>query len=194
MAEEHLYYVDQLVEQAAFPIKGTLKTQFDDCTFRNCDFTTVDFTGVDFVNCSFAHCNLSMAKFNQVGFDQVRFADCKMIGADFSYAKDFLFSVSFSDCILDYVAFIQKKNRKALFSNCSLKSADFSEADLTSSTFERSDLTDAVFMHSTLNEVDFTSAYNFIIDPEKNSLKKARFSPYGLVGLLTNYEVIVEEH
>jgi hypothetical protein len=43
-----------------------------------------------------------------------------------------------------------------------------------------------------LNGVDFTTATNFSIDPEINRLKKARFSLYGLPGLVEKYEVVIE--
>ena len=89
---------------------------------------------------------------------------------------------------------MKKKNRKAKFINCSLKGTDFSEADLTSVIFEKCDLSTAVFMRSTLSGANFVSSYNFTIDPEKNLLRKAKFSVDGLAGLLENYGIIVEEN
>jgi fluoroquinolone resistance protein len=191
--EESLYYKDQVFEKIALPRRGSIDTQFENCTFQNCDFTEADFFGCDFLKCTFKQCNLSMVKFGHIGFDKVQFDECKMIGADFSHTKDFLFSIDFSNCILDYAAFMKKKNRKAKFVNCSLKGADFSEADLTLSIFEKCDLGTAVFMRSILNSVNFASSYNFNIDPEKNILRKAKFSLDGLPGLLANYGIIVEE-
>lgn len=191
--EESLYYKDQVFEKIALPQTGSIDTQFENCTFQNCDFTEADFFGCDFLKCTFKQCNLSMVKFGHIGFDKVQFDECKMIGADFSHTKDFLFSVDFSNCILDYAAFMKKKNRKAKFVNCSLKGADFSEADLTSSIFEKCDLGTTVFMRSILNSVNFASSCNFNIDPEKNILRKAKFSLDGLPGLLANYGIIVEE-
>jgi fluoroquinolone resistance protein len=192
--EESIYYADQLFEQGAFPQTGHLETQFNGCTFKNFDLTEVDFTGCDFVKSTFDTCNLSMVKFGHVGFDQVQFNNCKLIGVDFSNTKDFLFNVNFANSILDYAAFMKKKNRKGYFNNCSLKGTDFSEADLTSAIFERCDLNAAVFMRSTLTSANFVTAYNFTIDPEKNLLRKAKFSTDGLAGLLTNYGIVVEDN
>ncbi|MES2417134.1 MAG: pentapeptide repeat-containing protein [Bacteroidota bacterium] len=191
--EENLYYANQRFEKVSFPAKGSIETQFEKCTFKNCDFTTTDFIGCDFANTTFEDCNLSMVKFGHIGLDAVHFIGCKMVGADFSAAKDFLFEVAFTNCILDYAAFMKKKNRKCPFINCSLKGADFSEADLTESTFDNCDLTAAVFMRSILNSANFASAYNFTIDPERNSLRKAKFSTAGLAGLLTTYGIVVSE-
>lgn len=192
--QENLYYINQVFDKTSIPPTGTIDTQFESCTFKNCDLTQADFFGCDFIKCTFEHCNLSMVKFGHSGFDKVHFDGCKMIGVDFSHTKDFLFSIDFSNCILDYAAFMKKKNRKAKFSNCSLKGTDFSEADLTSAIFEKCDLNTAVFMRSTLSSANFVSSYNFTIDPEKNLLRKAKFSLDGLPGLLENYGIIVEEN
>jgi fluoroquinolone resistance protein len=192
--EESIYYNKQLFEQVALPQKGSIETQFETCTFKNCDLTAVDFSGCDFIKCIFDGCNLSMVKFGHIGFDQVQFNNCKMVGVDFSNTKDFLFSVNFTNSILDYSAFMKKKNRKSHFNNCSLKGTDFSEADLTSAIFEHCDLSAAVFMRSNLTDANFVTAFNFTIDPEKNLLRKAKFSTDGLAGLLTNYGIVVDDN
>ncbi|WP_316771278.1 pentapeptide repeat-containing protein [Pedobacter frigiditerrae] len=190
--EESIYHINQTFEKISILPKGLRETQFDECTFKNCDLTEADFYGCDFIKCTFDNCNLSMVKFGAIGFDGVEFFNCKMVGVDFSNTKDFLFGVDFSDCILDYAAFMKKKNKKGKFKNCSLKGTDFSEADLTDAKFERCDLSVAVFMRTILSGANFTSSYNFTIDPEKNQLRKAKFSPDGLIGLLANYGIIVE--
>ena len=190
--QESLYYQNQTF--TAFPPTGVVETQFDDCTFENCDLTSANFFGCDFINCTFNNCNLSMVKFGHNGFDKVEFMNCKLVGVDFTHTKDFLFTINFTNCILDYAAFMKKKNRKACFDKCSLKGADFSESDLTSTVFDQCDLSAAVFMRSVLNGANFVSSFNFTIDPEKNLLKKAKFSAQGLVGLLANYGIVVDEN
>jgi uncharacterized protein YjbI with pentapeptide repeats len=192
--QESILYANQIFDKVELPLKGTLETHFEDCTFLNCDFTETDFSTCDFAKCTFDSCNFSMVKFPVIGLDEIQFHQCKMIGVDFSYTKDFLFAVSFSNCVLDYAAFMKKKNRKSCFNNCSLKGADFSEADFTSAVFERCDFTAAVFMRTILVGANFVSAYNFTIDPEKNQLRKALFSPEGLVGLLQNYGIVVQDN
>jgi hypothetical protein len=49
-----------------------------------------------------------------------------------------------------------------------------------------------VFYRTVLKEVNFTSAFNFTIDPVQNNIKKAIFSQAGLAGLLDKYEIVVE--
>ena len=186
---EEIYYTQQIFQQ--FPVTGTRETVFNECTFKGIDFTEISFFGCDFIQCEFQQCNFSMVKFGYIGFDDTYFKNCKLIGADFTATKDFLFNVHFSDCILDYVAFMKKKSRKSKFNNCSMKGTDFSEADLTLSSFTKCDLSGAVFMRTILNQVDFLEAYNFTIDPEQNQMRKARFGTDGLSGLLHKYGIVV---
>lgn len=194
MSNTTIHYTDQVYDKLDLPQLGSRETHFDNCIFRNNDFTDADFYGCDFVNCTFDACNLSMVKFVKNGFDKVQFTNCKMVGVDFSNAKDFLFGVDFDNCILDYAAFMKKKNKKAKFVACSLKGTDFSEADLSMSVFTKCDLNTAVFMSTVLTGVNFSTAYNYTIDPERNQIRKAKFAVNGLPGLLANYGIIVEEN
>lgn len=189
--QEEIYYDAQVFEQINSLEKGYNTSTFYGCVFKKCDFTEENFKGCIFVKCEFDACNLSMVKFKDIGFDGVHFKSSKLVGADFSAAKDFLFSVHFDDCILDYATFMKKKNKGAKFLNSSLKGTDFSGADLTLSSFMNCDLSGTVFNKTVLNQVDFAEAHHFSIDPEQNSLRKARFSASGLSGLLHKYNIVV---
>jgi uncharacterized protein YjbI with pentapeptide repeats len=78
-----------------------------------------------------------------------------------------------------------------LLKKCTLNETDFSETNLTGTTFDGCDLSRAEFDRTTLDAADFRLASNYIIDPEKNSLLKARFAQDGLVGLLQRYDIRV---
>ena len=58
--------------------------------------------------------------------------------------------------------------------------------------FDNCNLRRAVFVDTKLEKADFYTSYEYIIDPEKNKLKKAVFSSDGLKGLLTKYDIIVK--
>jgi fluoroquinolone resistance protein len=79
-----------------------------------------------------------------------------------------------------------------VFKDCSMKEVDFVEADLTGASFRNCDLGRAVFSRTNLQKADFRTAFNFSIDPEKNKLKKARFSLQNVTGLLGKYGIVVE--
>ena len=78
------------------------------------------------------------------------------------------------------------------FKNCNLQEADFTEADLTNSVFDTCDLKSTIFEQTNFEKVDFTTAYNFNINPEKNRTKGAKFSKENVFGLVIGYGVIVE--
>ncbi|MGZ4060247.1 MAG: pentapeptide repeat-containing protein, partial [Bacteroidia bacterium] len=118
--------------------------------------------------------------------------DCKLIGVNFYECTDFLFCASFENCIMDYVSFAGKKMNKTIFLNCSLKEVNFSNSDLTGSSFKNCNLERSIFNRTQLKNVDFTSAFNFALDPEVNFIKKAKFSKDSLQGLLAKYDIIVE--
>jgi hypothetical protein len=51
----------------------------------------------------------------------------------------------------------------------------------------------AVFHHTTLEHVDFRTSYNYSINPENNRIKKAKFSIWGVSGLLYKYDIEIEK-
>ena len=73
-----------------------------------------------------------------------------------------------------------------------LEEVDFSETELTSAQFTDCDLRSAMFDQTNLEKVDFTTSFNYSIDPEANRIRKAKFSKEGVMGLLAKYDIIVE--
>ncbi len=113
------------------------------------------------------------------------------MGINFSVTQDFLFSVRFENCILDYSSFMDKKMPKTDFIKSTLKEVTFSRAILTGSVFDDCDLNSTIFNQTDLTSVNFATAYNFIIEPELNNIRKAVFSSQGLPGLLTTYDIMI---
>jgi uncharacterized protein YjbI with pentapeptide repeats len=136
--------------------------------------------------------NLSLVKVKGTGFKDVRFTDCKITGVDFTPCNNFLFSVKFESCVLDFSTFQQKKMKKTVFSNCSMKETHFSGNDLAESVFDNCDFTGALLQDNNLEKADFRTAQHFIIDPTSNKLKKAKFSVGGLPGLLVGFGIEVD--
>lgn len=115
-----------------------------------------------------------------------------MLGLNFGAASNFLFAVTFNNCILDFSTFFKKKMKKTKFDTCSMKEVDFEDADLAQSVFNNCDLLDASFVKTNLEKADLRTAYNYSIDPAANKIKKARFSAQGLAGLLAKYDIEIE--
>jgi uncharacterized protein YjbI with pentapeptide repeats len=85
------------------------------------------------------------------------------------------------------------KIKNTIFKNCQLLDTDFSECDLTGSIFDNCDLAGSVFNSTKLEKADLRTSFNYAIDPEKNYIKKAKFSLPEVLGLLRNYDIVVEK-
>ncbi|MEX0289412.1 MAG: pentapeptide repeat-containing protein, partial [Flavobacteriaceae bacterium] len=107
----------------------------------------------------------------------------------FEDCDDFLLSFTFNECALNLSSFYQLVLKKQHFNGCKLIEADFTEAVMTAAVFKDCDLENAIFEGTVLEHADFSSAYNYSMDPEKNSLKRAIFSKEGVAGLLNKYEL-----
>lgn len=129
---------------------------------------------------------------SNVKLQEVTFTDCKLLGVNFYQSKDFAFAVTCEKCILDYASFDSKKLNKSVFKNCKMHEVNFTKADLSKTLFFDCDLYEAIFAQTNLNGVDLTHIQNFSIDPEINSLKKAKFLSQDLVRLLYKYDLIIE--
>jgi uncharacterized protein YjbI with pentapeptide repeats len=185
------YYSDVVFEKPNIPEHLFDAAVFENCIFKNFDFSDAKFADTDFIESEFENCNFSLAKLENVGMKEVMFKQCKLTGIDFGRCKDFLFCTNFKSCILDYTSFIKKKNKKSHLIDCSAKGADFTESDFSQSLLQNCDFANAVFLNTNLNGVNISTSYNFIINPETNQLKKAKFSLEGLPGLLANYGITI---
>jgi hypothetical protein len=50
----------------------------------------------------------------------------------------------------------------------------------------------ATFESTIIEKADFRTSFNYSIDPEKNRIKKARFSLAGIAGLLDKYDIEID--
>jgi uncharacterized protein YjbI with pentapeptide repeats len=165
--------------------------EFELCTFENCNFSEADFSHTKFTECNFINCNLAMVKLTNTSLKTVDFQNCKLTGVDFSECNDFIFAVGFTGSILDFASFIKMEVKNTHFCDCHIHEANFTRSNLENAVFENCDLKGAIFSHTKLMKCDFVSAYNFIIDPNENNVRKAKFSLDGLPGLLQKYRIIV---
>lgn len=174
-----------------FSSEHTTDKEYEYCEFVNCTFP--DFSRLSFRDCVFKNCNLSNLKTSQTIFQNCVFKECKLLGINFSEAKDFAFEVHFENCNMDYASFDKKKMNKSSFKNSRLHGANFTETDLSKCILLNCDFYDALFSGTNLTGVDLSTCINFIIDPELNKIKKAKFSLHSLPNLLQRYDIVVDE-
>ena len=182
---------DKTFEGTLYTDKVIKDREFQSCTFKKCDFSNSDFSHNKFIDCIFDGCNLSMMKLARTTLNNAVFINCKILGVNFSECQSMLFTVRFDACILDYASFMGRKMLNTRFTKSSLKETTFSQANMAGSVFDECELSGAVFNRTDLGSANFTTSYNYTIDPEINNLKKAAFSADGIHGLLTKYQISI---
>ena len=166
--------------------------EYENCIFKDCDFSDSSLSNCIFIDCLFESCNLSLVKLTETAFQNIRFRDNKMLGLHFDNCNKFGLSLTFDGCNLMNSVFYQLKLKKTIFKNCNLKEADFTSSDLFEANFHNCDLSGTLFDNTNLEKADFRTSFNYSLDPERNRIKKAKFSIDGLRGLLYKYDIIIE--
>ena len=180
------------IEKQDYSQSALAKGEYDNCIFKNCIFSDSDLSNVTFTECEFKDCDLSNVNLKHTVFNDMKFSNCKLLGMQFNHCSDFLFSVEFNECNLNLASFYQMKIKGTKFNSCMLQHVDFTETDLTSSLFNNCDFKAAIFERSILEKSDFRTSFNYVIDPEINKIKKAKFSMPEVLGLLRKYNIEVK--
>lgn len=189
---EKQYLNDKKYEKIDFSITKFDVAEYQNCIFKLCNFSNSNLSYSVFINCEFVDCNLSMVKLNQTAMRQIRFRNSKMLGIQFQDTNPFLLALDFEDCVLNLSSFYKVNIKKTRFINCTLQEVDFTSADLTAAIFDNCDMAQATFDATILEKSDFRTAYNYQMYPEKNRIKRARFSTSGLSGLLYQYDIEID--
>lgn len=174
-------------------VEQKLEGFFEDCEFTECDFTDAQIENSGFTNCKFFHCNFSNAKLIKTSLTDCHFLHCKMMGISFDLCENFFYTLQVKDSTLDYASLYNLKLRLSKFTNCSFRESDLTRTDFTSAIFNHCDFTAAHFEQTNLEKADLHTSRNYLIDPEKNKIKKARFSMHQVLGLLYKYDIIIED-
>ncbi len=186
------YFEDKIFEAINFSEDGMIKGEYEACTFINCNFSTMGLDDIQFIDCLFRNCDLSMVKMAKTVLNNAKFSHCKMLGINFENCSEFLFLPAFEDCTLNFSSFYKRSLKNASFKNCSLQEVDFTEADLHGLVLDNCELMGAKFENTLLEKADLRTSRQYSIDPEKNRIKKAKFSMDGIAGLLDKYDILIQ--
>lgn len=184
-------FEDEVFKGGALPGIDLRRKRFARCRFEAVAMNEAQLQAVILDECVFVRCDLTMAKVAECSFRDVRFEHTKLMGVDWSVARDLLFDVSFEGCVLSYGVFAGRKMRKVKMVECTAHEADFSGADLSEADFSGSDLRDAVFSRTKLVKADLGTAHGYRIHPGENVLKKTRFSMEAGLDALATLGIIV---
>jgi uncharacterized protein YjbI with pentapeptide repeats len=183
---------DKIYDKIDFNEAPLGQSDYENCQFNHCNLSNINLSDLKFIDCVFTDCNLSNAKMHKTSLQEVKVRGCKMLGLHFEQCNPFSLSFGFDNCILDHCSFYHLKIKKTVFNDCQIREADFNQTDLTEATFNNCDLHKTVFDGSTLEKADLRSSYHYSIDPERNRVKKAKFSLSGVAGLLDKFDIIIE--
>ncbi len=115
-----------------------------------------------------------------------------MLGLHFEHCNEFGLSFGFEHYILDHSSFYRLKIKRTVFKNTRLQWVDFAECDLTGVLFDHCDLSRTTFENTNLEKADFSTAYNYSLNPEVNRIKRAKFALAGIPGLLDKYDIEID--
>ncbi|NDP20117.1 MAG: pentapeptide repeat-containing protein [Paludibacter sp.] len=189
---DKVYFEEKTVEKINYTEVPLTKGEYEYCNFINCDFSNSDLAEISFLECNFISCNLSMVKLMKTALKEINFKDCKMLGMQFDDCIKLQLSMIFENCNLSHSSFYRTKIKNTIFRNTQLHETDFTECELTGSVFDNCDLTRATFDNSILEKADFRTSNHYSIDPERNKIKKAKFSIMGISGLLDKYDIEID--
>lgn len=188
---EDLFFENQVFDGKSSGQYKPARGEYANCTFKHLDLSNSDLSHFEFTDCLFEHCDLSLARLTKTTFSDVRLVNCKLQGVNFEPCNEFLFTIGFDGCILNFSSFYARKMPKTRFTGCSLQEVDFTNADLCGADFSGASLAGAKFENTLLENADFRTAVSYSIDPEKNRVKQAKFSVAGLPGLLDKYNLAI---
>jgi uncharacterized protein YjbI with pentapeptide repeats len=187
----------ELIEDKIFDRVDFVKSplgicEYDSCTFKQCVFAPNTVAGSVYIDCVFEDCDLSNIKLAQTSFRQVQFKGCKMIGLRFDECNPSLLSFNFIHCNISHSVLVGLKLKGIQITHAHAEGVDFTDTDLTGAILNHTNFLDARFVQTNLEKADFRQAIHYGIDPTQNKLKKAKFSPDGLPGLLSTFGILVQ--
>ena len=165
--------------------------EFENCIFEGVLFHEMNLSHYKFIDCIFRNCDFSNGNFKSSVFRNPQFVDCKLLGINWTYVKNFGV-LNFNRCQLDFSNFQQMNLSKSKFQECSMKEVDFDESVLIETDFKQSDLSSANFNKANLKNADLRNCLNLSLDLSATTLKGARLSSSAAISLLEQQGMIVE--
>jgi uncharacterized protein YjbI with pentapeptide repeats len=191
--EEKNEYLSEILKDSDFSGMEISSKEFDGCTFEKCDFSEATFIRCNFVDCEFTNCNLSLVKIEYSKFFNVSFRDSKLIGFNWTKVSwpSLIFSspIKFYKSILNDCSFYGLSMQALVMEECKAHTVDFREGDFSNSNFTYTDFSGSFFGNTNLSGADFSEATDYDIDIYQNTIKKAKFSRFEAVRLLSSLEV-----
>lgn len=168
-------YFEEEFEGVEFSESLLTHIEFDGCLFKNCTFRAAEFKSCKFTECRFEGCDLSLMKVNDSIFNDVVFENSKVMGVDFSHLSEPV-EIHFKECNVNMSSFYNLDMRHAKVVNCTLHDVDFVQTNLEKADCSGSDFMGALFGRTNLKSTNFSSAKNYMINPNENLVANMQVS------------------
>ncbi len=99
------YITDKTFSKIDYSSTSFPMGEYEECAFNGCNLSNTNLSKISFTDCAFSSCNLSSAILLNTAFKNVTFKNCKLQGLLFNDCSDFLFEVSFDNCMLNLACF-----------------------------------------------------------------------------------------
>ena len=175
---------------ADFSGKKVTEKEFYKCTFVNCNLTNMQFTDCRFENCVFDKCDLSLSKFINSEFIGVTLIESKLLGIDWTTFKSLL-QIKFNDCSLNHSVFYGLNLKNLELKDCTCHEMNFEKTNLTRAICTGTDFLGTRFNSTDISFADFSNAVNYSIDPNYNTIRKAKFSLPEVLTLLQCFDITI---
>ena len=185
------FFFDKSFTQAEIDNLFLSGNEFENCLFDGCILSSVSFEKTIFIDCTFSQCDLNNVSLKSAALKGVTFNTCKLNGIHFEFCPSFMLEMKFVTCQMHYTSFFGMNLENIHFKDCDLKESDFTGITAINAVFEGCDFLDCSFDQSNLQGADFSKAINYHINPLKNQIKKAKFSTSGLIGLVSDFGIVI---
>jgi len=193
MINSNSHYANQTFNSIALNQSQLEAIEFYECKFVDCSIAEAIFHQCKFIDSTFKNCDLSLLQIPECIFSGVTFEVTKLIGIDWTKANWSATLLqeppTFVLCVLNHSTFIGLDIKGSQIKDCIASDVDFREADLTQVDFGGTDLNESIFSKTNLTKADLSRARNYIISPEENLLKGAKFSLPEAMSLLYSLDI-----
>lgn len=146
---------------------------FIDCDFIGCSFEKVRLRQFEFENCRFTDSSIGLITQSFMRMNDVIFRNCFIQGVSLN-GLTIPHSLSFYDCRLSLVDFINLALQNSAFSSCSFKECSFEDCNLKKSCFTNSAFSYCEFRRTDLSDCDFSDTEGLDINHEINIINNIK--------------------
>lgn len=168
------------------------ESEISDIHFYWIDFSWLNLSFKVFNDCKFEKCNLSNINLKNTSLNNIEFYKTKILWVNFTEINTFLSHFDFIECSISLSFFMWMKLKSISFIESEVKETDFTNSVLEWVDFSFCNLEKSIFLNTSLKKANLIWAFNFSINPNINSIEKAKFSTSNVVNLLNYLDIIVE--